>query len=42
MIDNNYLAPLWETGAGKVGLIVGIIMVMLGSYSIKRIVDIKV
>ena len=42
MIDHNYLSPLWTTGAGKVGLLVGIIMVIIGSYSIKRIVDIKV
>jgi tight adherence protein B len=42
LIDRTYLSPLWETGAGKVGLLLGIVMVSLGSYSIKRIVDIKV
>ena len=42
LIDRNYLSPLWQTTTGKVGLIVGIIMVTLGSYSIKRIVNIKV
>ena len=42
MIDRTYLSPLWETTQGKVGLIVGIIMVTLGSFSIKKIVNIKV
>jgi len=42
LIDRNYLSPLWETTQGRVGLVVGIIMVTLGSYSIKRIVNIKV
>jgi tight adherence protein B len=42
LIDRTYLSPLWETTGGKIGLVVGIIMVTLGSLSIKKIVNIKV
>ena len=42
MIDRNYLAPLWETTQGKVGLVLAIVMVTAGSFIIKRIVNIKV
>ena len=42
LIDRTYLAPLWETTPGLVGLILGMIMVVIGSLVIKRIVNIKV
>jgi tight adherence protein B len=42
LIDRTYLAPLWETTQGKIGLVLAIVMVTIGSFTIKRIVDIKV
>lgn len=42
LIDRTYLSPLWDTGVGLVGLILGIVMVIMGSFIIKKIVDIKV
>ena len=42
LINKEYLSPLWDTTYGILALIVSAIMVTIGSFIIKRIVDIKV
>ncbi len=39
-INKNYLSPLWETAGGTVAMITAGIMIVIGSYAIKRIVEI--
>jgi tight adherence protein B len=40
VINREYLSPLWETGGGIVAMVGATLMVVLGSYIIKRIVEI--
>jgi tight adherence protein B len=42
LINPAYAAPLFSTGAGEAALVVAAVMIVAGSYVIKRIVDIKV
>ena len=42
LINKEYLSPLWDTTYGILALILSAIMVTIGSFIIKRIVDIKV
>jgi tight adherence protein B len=42
LINPAYVAPLFSTGAGEAGLVASALMIIAGSYVIKRIVDIKV
>ena len=41
-VNRPYLQPLFEPGAGRVVLGAAVVMVVLGSYFIRKIVDIKV
>jgi tight adherence protein B len=42
LLNRAYLAPLWQTSLGKTGLVLAIIMICVGSYIIKKIVEIEV
>jgi Flp pilus assembly protein TadB len=42
LINDEYLSPLWETTGGALAMIVAGAMIVLGSYVIKRIVEIDV
>jgi tight adherence protein B len=42
LLNRAYLAPLWQTSLGKTGLVTAIIMILTGSYIIKKIVEIEV
>lgn len=42
LINKEYLSPLWTTTYGVMALIISAIMVTIGSFIIKNIVDIKV
>jgi tight adherence protein B len=42
LINPNYLDPLFSTGGGRLLLVIGTFMVILGSLAIKKIVEIKV
>ena len=39
-INKNYLSPLWETTGGTAAMILSGVMIIIGSYVIKRIVEI--
>ena len=39
-INKEYLSPLWETAGGTLAMIAAGIMIVIGSYAIKRIVEI--
>ena len=42
LINRSYLAPLWETNGGIAAMIVAGVMIVAGSFVIKRIVEIEV
>jgi tight adherence protein B len=42
VLNKEYLAPLWQTTEGKLGLVVAAIMICTGSFVIKKIVEIEV
>jgi tight adherence protein B len=42
LIDPSYMKPLFTSGGGQAALAVAAVMVILGSLSIKRIIEIKV
>ena len=42
IINRDYLRPLWTETAGIVGLVLGGIMIIIGSLAIKKIVNIKI
>jgi len=42
LLDPAYMRPLFATGGGQVALVLAGVMVILGSFAIKRIVEIKV
>jgi tight adherence protein B len=41
-INPEYMKPLWEEPAGRIMLAIGIFGIVVGSYLLKRLVDIKV
>jgi tight adherence protein B len=40
LLNRDYLAPLWETAGGQVAMVLAVIMIVVGSYVIKKIVEI--
>jgi tight adherence protein B len=41
-INRDYLRPLWETTGGRFAMVLAVLMVIAGSFVIKRIVEIEV
>jgi tight adherence protein B len=39
-LNRDYLRPLWDTPGGQVAMVMAIIMIVAGSYAIKKIVEI--
>ena len=42
LLNREYLQPLWQTPLGRAGMVLGLIMILTGSFVIKKIVEIEV
>ena len=42
LLNKKYLSPLWTHGIGIVAICVAVVMIVTGSYVIKRIIEIEV